>query len=137
MGSPFGLTWHRLGTICEQGISWGESSWQIISETASQTGMRFRRASQRANRTNRPDRKSTRLNSSHRCISYVVFCLKKKNSLSGTNRFVTNCNYLNAELKTSILSRDFQSVLGSFDPCVSHRAAFEQVGHSDVLHLHS
>src|SRR5437762_6829488 len=27
------------------------------------------------------DRKSTRLNSSHRCISYDVFCLKKKNRL--------------------------------------------------------
>src|SRR5437762_6117915 len=26
------------------------------------------------------DRKSTRLNSSHRCISYAVFCLKKKRS---------------------------------------------------------
>src|SRR5437763_16744909 len=26
------------------------------------------------------DRKSTRLNSSHRCISYAVFCLKKKSS---------------------------------------------------------
>src|SRR5437879_9937560 len=25
------------------------------------------------------DRKSTRLNSSHRCISYAVFCLQKKN----------------------------------------------------------
>src|SRR5437762_7406208 len=25
------------------------------------------------------DRKSTRLNSSHRCISYAVFCLKQKN----------------------------------------------------------
>src|SRR5437764_8955580 len=29
------------------------------------------------------DRKSTRLNSSHRCISYAVFCLKKKKK---TNR---------------------------------------------------
>src|SRR5437867_8120010 len=28
-----------------------------------------------------PDRKSTRLNSSHRTISYAVFCLKKKNLL--------------------------------------------------------
>src|SRR5437762_14006872 len=28
------------------------------------------------------DRKSTRLNSSHRCISYAVFCLKKKNNRS-------------------------------------------------------
>src|SRR5437762_7169911 len=27
---------------------------------------------------NGTDRKSTRLNSSHRCISYAVFCLKKK-----------------------------------------------------------
>src|SRR5437879_10769415 len=35
------------------------------------------------------DRKSTRLNSSHRCISYAVFCLKKKKSTKelqiGTN----------------------------------------------------
>src|SRR5436189_5307401 len=30
------------------------------------------------------DRKSTRLNSSHRCISYAVFCLKKKNEKSET-----------------------------------------------------
>src|SRR5437879_8239198 len=29
-------------------------------------------------RSRRPDRKSTRLNSRHRCISYAVFCLKKK-----------------------------------------------------------
>src|SRR5437762_9843239 len=30
------------------------------------------------------DRKSTRLNSSHRCISYAVFCLKKKNKQQDT-----------------------------------------------------
>src|SRR5437762_7184524 len=29
-------------------------------------------------RRRQQDRKSTRLNSSHRCISYAVFCLKKK-----------------------------------------------------------
>src|SRR5437763_11238710 len=28
------------------------------------------------------DRKSTRLNSSHRCISYAVFCLKKKSTIT-------------------------------------------------------
>src|SRR5437763_13437583 len=33
------------------------------------------------------DRKSTRLNSSHRCISYAVFCLKKKKK---TNIMDTN-----------------------------------------------
>src|SRR5437879_9381522 len=38
------------------------------------------------------DRKSTRLNSSHRCISYAVFCLKKKKNHSRQN----NCrNQLN------------------------------------------
>src|SRR5436190_12282757 len=30
-----------------------------------------------------PDRKSTRLNSSHTVISYAVFCLKKKNHVDG------------------------------------------------------
>src|SRR5258707_8754740 len=32
-------------------------------------------------RTDSPDRKSTRLNSSHANISYAVFCLKKKKQL--------------------------------------------------------
>src|SRR5437763_9327660 len=33
------------------------------------------------------DRKSTRLNSSHRCISYAVFCLKKKKRHELRNKF--------------------------------------------------
>src|SRR5437762_383399 len=39
------------------------------------------------------DRKSTRLNSSHRCISYAVFCLKKKNQAPATKRpsVTTDC----------------------------------------------
>src|SRR5438309_4977242 len=36
----------------------------------------------RALRVRRPDRKSTRLNSSHSSISYAVFCLKKKRGQS-------------------------------------------------------
>src|SRR5437764_10774197 len=32
------------------------------------------------------DRKSTRLNSSHRCISYAVFCLKKKKTKADAPR---------------------------------------------------
>src|SRR5437763_17123921 len=32
------------------------------------------------------DRKSTRLNSSHRCISYAVFCLKKKKTKRTSRR---------------------------------------------------
>src|SRR5215210_3461079 len=35
------------------------------------------------------DRKSTRLNSSHRCISYAVFCLKKK-KIAGIDRWMYN-----------------------------------------------
>src|SRR5437763_13920915 len=35
------------------------------------------------------DRKSTRLNSSHRCISYAVFCLKKKKKKKKQRRTIT------------------------------------------------
>src|SRR5437879_10976896 len=38
------------------------------------------------------DRKSTRLNSSHRCISYAVFCLKKKKSKSVHDVEIENDN---------------------------------------------
>src|SRR5437763_3090660 len=38
-----------------------------------------------ANGIYEPDRKSTRLNSSHRCISYAVFCLKKKKNKTPQN----------------------------------------------------
>src|SRR5439155_25714874 len=37
-----------------------------------------------------PDRKSTRLNSSHVAISYAVFCLKKKKVISGRVAVVNN-----------------------------------------------
>src|SRR5256885_3259926 len=36
-------------------------------------------------RSEQPDRKSTRLNSSHLVISYAVFCLKKKKKSSHAN----------------------------------------------------
>src|SRR5437879_11223190 len=36
-----------------------------------------------------PDRKSTRLNSSHRCISYAVFCLKKKKKVLSTAQYIS------------------------------------------------
>src|SRR5438094_6074579 len=38
----------------------------------------------------RVDRKSTRLNSSHRTISYAVFCLKKKNKQQSTRYSYNN-----------------------------------------------
>src|SRR5256885_8125333 len=53
-----------------------------------------------------PDRKSTRLNSSHLVISYAVFCLKKKNLISGVDR----CIHLNAMKKTTITSINRQTI---------------------------
>src|SRR5205085_3301602 len=47
----------------------------------------------------RPDRKSTRLNSSHSQISYAVFCLKKKKHATATNItgwLTVDCSGLNA-----------------------------------------
>src|SRR5437762_11362540 len=41
------------------------------------------------------DRKSTRLNSSHRCISYAVFCLKKKKKWLETHHLFNNLIHLN------------------------------------------
>src|SRR2546428_3573658 len=41
-------------------------------------GPRLEQPAQRVEEPGRPDRKSTRLNSSHDQISYAVFCLKKK-----------------------------------------------------------
>src|SRR5690242_21344439 len=38
----------------------------------------------------RPDRKSTRLNSSHMSISYAVFCLKKKKKKTTCNTTLTD-----------------------------------------------
>src|SRR2546427_5408743 len=37
-----------------------------------------------------PDRKSTRLNSSHSQISYAVFCLKKKKTASEAYRYLAD-----------------------------------------------
>src|SRR5438094_3135605 len=37
------------------------------------------------------DRKSTRLNSSHRTISYAVFCLKKKTTLFTISSYLISC----------------------------------------------
>src|SRR2546422_3802126 len=42
-------------------------------------------------RQKNPDRKSTRLNSSHGYISYAVFCLKKKKKKNAHNRPPTPC----------------------------------------------
>src|SRR5437867_5441099 len=44
------------------------------------------------------DRKSTRLNSSHRTISYAVFCLKKKTPSPTYLATLTNSHYIDSSL---------------------------------------
>src|SRR6267154_3374857 len=51
----------RLFEALAKGSRWGKTPGQIVPHDRKQ-----------------PDRKSTRLNSSHPSISYAVFCLKKK-----------------------------------------------------------
>src|SRR5437764_3425567 len=53
-----------------------------------------------APRRRRPaaDRKSTRLNSSHRCISYAVFCLKKKIQLDNQKEIAEMQNKTQKEI---------------------------------------
>src|SRR5437762_8910607 len=67
------LSLHDALPICEHGAklllrSFGVSGGEFLTATSKVCDRRV----------NRGDRKSTRLNSSHRCISYAVFCLKKK-----------------------------------------------------------
>src|SRR5437762_10104541 len=50
----------------------------LIASWVLETRIRAERRAQAARGESTQDRKSTRLNSSHRCISYAVFCLKKK-----------------------------------------------------------
>src|SRR5437763_7190077 len=51
---------------------------ELPRRVRNQRGLLERRVRAPAVVPHRRDRKSTRLNSSHRCISYAVFCLKKK-----------------------------------------------------------
>src|SRR5437867_7131364 len=58
---------YRIGIIHTPWLDWEEALWDYR--------MQGQMALERGFMT---DRKSTRLNSSHRTISYAVFCLKKK-----------------------------------------------------------
>src|SRR5437762_4928118 len=53
------------------------------------------------------DRKSTRLNSSHRCTSYAVFCLKKKNSIKlSLHSYTTEFADHQRQAPTQLLERE-------------------------------
>src|SRR6266705_3424157 len=58
----------------------------------------------------RGDRKSTRLNSSHRTISYAVFCLKKKNTTLECNLNHNQNNTRLFEISSHYRMQGFESV---------------------------
>src|SRR5437762_11447361 len=58
-------------------VAIGQGSKKSIQDQLSSMGSNMITIRPNSNQTP-GDRKSTRLNSSHRCISYAVFCLKKK-----------------------------------------------------------
>src|SRR5256885_7158044 len=60
------------------------------------SGWTGRRCTCRAGPKQKPDRKSTRLNSSHLVISYAVFCLKKKNTNHTSFFVVPNMKQVNS-----------------------------------------
>src|SRR5258708_30231040 len=59
-----------------------------------------------------PDRKSTRLNSSHQIISYAVFCLKKKK-----NKTERNKSYVDRSISHLVSLVRTQSRLRHFNEC--------------------
>src|SRR5437879_11098001 len=72
------LSLHDALPISRSGCGRLIPSWEgtyAPMRTAPRTIVRLRRSTSSGVKR---DRKSTRLNSSHRCISYAVFCLKKK-----------------------------------------------------------
>src|SRR5437879_9575204 len=64
-------------------VDWKTATRQCVRGRANMLGLdplngNFFTANRPSHQKCSRDRKSTRLNSSHRCISYAVFCLKKK-----------------------------------------------------------
>src|SRR5258708_11133532 len=74
-----------------------------------------------------PDRKSTRLNSSHQIISYAVFCLKKKKEVGQESKRVTAAVAELAPTKVAlscILNRESHK-----QNCISvHAATYDRMG---------
>src|SRR5579863_2429133 len=54
-------------------------------------------------------------------------------ALPSQERFVMNCTYLDEPKKSSLYSPELQAELGSLDPSLRHREAFENVGDADFL----
>src|SRR5690606_40382640 len=71
-------TTHRLSISGPRAAPAGSHAQELGEREPGPGDRRQRKARIPGRRRARPDRKSTRLNSSHVKISYAVFCLKKK-----------------------------------------------------------
>src|SRR5258708_24930387 len=71
---PCGVVWTRQCSMGGVGLGTGLAAAALLTATLSGCGS----GDSTVAKTPQPDRKSTRLNSSHQIISYAVFCLKKK-----------------------------------------------------------
>src|SRR2546426_9153602 len=73
VGKALGLPRDMQDRLARLVSNWGyQDSEDLLTKHLAEAGCDPRRS------PSRPDRKSTRLNSSHLVISYAVFCLKKK-----------------------------------------------------------
>src|SRR2546430_12651879 len=76
-------TLFRSGAISRHGVSPQQAAARVLDATGTARYVTLV-ASSACSAKGKPDRKSTRLNSSHSQISYAVFCLKKKNKKHST-----------------------------------------------------
>src|SRR2546426_3913260 len=83
---PYTTLFRSAGQKCAQCRHYHDEQAESIVNNSRQTKIGCSDAEQRAKTekwsTQKRDRKSTRLNSSHLVISYAVFCLKKKKKLT-------------------------------------------------------
>src|SRR5947208_13520450 len=70
-----------LPILVNQMLGMAEAEWMAWNGHEDLWHMDWRARQSMCNRSSWPDRKSTRLNSSHQIISYAVFCLKKKKGI--------------------------------------------------------
>src|SRR5688572_31361834 len=84
-----------------------------------------------------PDRKSTRLNSSHSQISYAVFCLKKKKKIATTKNHGMTITFLPDLLivnKLDCCAEILLQLLLEF-ACLSTSLCILSISHYDIIDL--
>src|SRR2546430_10561339 len=81
-----------------------------------------------------PDRKSTRLNSSHSQISYAVFCLKKKNNIKPRNVWLRHTRLVGSALVRPLWLPASMTADRSVRACDDEAAGSCQLQTRDICH---